>query len=244
MEILNHSKYGRNINSMERLASVVAGTMLTMHGMRRRGTGGALTAAAGAELIRRGATGHCFCYELFGISTAPQSPGTSVPYPLGIRVDSSVTIHRPVETVYQYWRRLENLPKFMRHLKSVTVTDGTHSHWVALAPRGKTVEWDAEIITDIENEKIAWRSLPGSKVQNAGSVQFRPAPGDRGTVITVELQYNPPAGIVGAAVAWMSGEEPSLQIRDDLHRLKQALEAGEVPTIEGQPAGERHPVHA
>jgi uncharacterized membrane protein len=132
----------------------------------------------------------------------------------------------------------------MRHLKSVTVIDETRSRWEALAPRGKTVEWEAEIISDIENERIAWRSLPGSKVQNAGSVHFRPAPGNRGTVVTVELQYNPPAGIVGAVVAWMSGEEPSLQIKDDIHRLKQALEAGEVPTIEGQSAGDRQPVRA
>lgn len=244
MEILSHLKYGQNVNSLERMASVMAGAMLTVQGLRRRGTGGFLTTAAGAELIRRGATGRCYCYELFGVSTAQRSPGTSVPYPLGIRVDSSITINRPVHEIYQYWRRLENLPKFMRHLKSVTVIDETHSRWVALGPRGRSVEWEAEIITDVENRKIAWRSLPGSSVQNAGSVQFSPAPGDRGTVVTVELQYNPPAGIVGAVVAWMSGEEPSLQIRDDLHRLKQALEAGEVPTTEGQSAGERHPVHA
>jgi uncharacterized membrane protein len=244
MEILSHLKYGQNVSHLERMASLMAGTMLTVQGLRRRSPGGILAAAAGAELIRRGASGHCYCYELFGVSTAPQSPGTSVPYPLGVRVDSSVTINRPVEQVYQYWRNLENLPNFMRHLKSVTVIDETRSRWEALAPRGKTVEWEAEIISDIENERIAWRSLPGSKVQNAGSVHFRPAPGNRGTVVTVELQYNPPAGIVGAVVAWMSGEEPSLQIKDDIHRLKQALEAGEVPTIEGQSAGDRQPVRA
>lgn len=244
MEILSHRKYGQNVSSLERMASVMAGTMLTMQGLRRRGPAGLLTAAAGAELIRRGATGHCYAYELFGVSTAPQSAGTSVPYPVGIRVDSSITINRPVDEIYQYWRHLENLPKFMRHLQSVTVIDSKHSRWVALAPRGKTVEWEAEMITDIENEKIAWRSMPGSSVQNAGSVQFRPAPGNRGTEVIVELQYNPPAGIVGAVLAWMSGEEPSLQIRDDLHRLKQALEAGEVPTTYGQPAGDRQPVNA
>lgn len=243
MEIISHLKYGQNISGLERMASVMAGTFLTVQGMRRRGPAGILTAATGAELIRRGATGRCYCYELFGVSTVPRAEGTVIPYPLGIRVDRSVTINRPVEDVYQYWRNLENLPNFMRHLKSVTVIDATRSRWVALAPRGRTVEWEAEIITDVENEKIAWRSAPGSSVQNAGSVQFRPAPGDRGTEITVALQYNPPAGIVGAVLAWLSGEEPSLQIRDDLHRLKQALEAGEVTTTEGQPVGERQPVH-
>jgi uncharacterized membrane protein len=193
----------------------------------------------GGELVRRGATGHSFLYEAVGVRTASLGQGaetTSVPYELGVRVDEIITVNKPPEEVYRFWRNLENLPSFMKHLESVRVLDGGRSHWVAKAPAGRTVEWDAVIHNEVPNELIAWRSLPDSRVDHAGSVQFRLAPGGRGTEVRVELQYNPPGGLMGAAVAKIWGEEPSQQVKEDLRRFKQILEAGEILTTEGQPS--------
>jgi uncharacterized membrane protein len=143
----------------------------------------------------------------------------------------------PRAEVYRFWRDFANLPRFMKHLESVQVVDETRSHWVAKGPAGRRVEWDAVVHNEVENERIAWRSLPGSDVDNAGTVWFKDAPGDRGTEVRVELQYNPPGGALGAVFAWLWGEEPGVQIQDDLHRLKALLEAGEIVTTEGQPSG-------
>ena len=149
-----------------------------------------------------------------------------------VHVSAVTTIKRPVDDVYDFWRDFENFPRFMRHLESVRVLDGRRSHWRAKAPAGMTVEWEAEIVGERDNESISWRSLPGAGVQNRGAVRFRPAPGGRGTEVRVDLEYVPPGGSVGRAVAMLFGEEPQQQVRDDLRRVKQILEAGEVPTSE------------
>ncbi len=147
----------------------------------------------------------------------------------GIKVEESVTINRPVLEVYRFWRNFENLPRFMDHLESVTVSDDTHSHWVAKGPAGTRVEWDAIVHNEVEDELIAWRSLPGAEVNNAGSVHFTPTPEGSGTDVRVVLSYEPPAGKLGAAVAKLLGEEPSQQVADDLRRFKQVLDSGDVP---------------
>jgi uncharacterized membrane protein len=151
---------------------------------------------------------------------------------------TAITIRRPVEEVYRYWRDLTNLPSFMNHLASVEVTDG-RSHWTANAPAGTTVEWDAEVVEDRPDERIAWRALEGSQVSNSGSVWFAPAPGSDGTEVRVELAYDPPGGALGKVVAKLFGEEPQQQLTDDLRRLKQVLETGEVVLSEGSPEGTR-----
>jgi uncharacterized membrane protein len=140
---------------------------------------------------------------------------------------------------YAFWRNLRNLPRFMAHLEAVEVQDERRSHWVARAPGGTTVEWDAEIVEDQPNERIAWRSLESSDVPNSGTVRFEQAPGGRGTLVRVELRYEPPGGELGRSVAKLFGEEPEQQVDADLRRFKQVLEAGEVPTTEGQPEGRR-----
>jgi uncharacterized membrane protein len=155
----------------------------------------------------------------------------------GVHVEHSVTINRPVSEVYRFWRNLENLPKFMRHLETVAMREEGISHWVARGPGGMRVEWDARIINEIENKVIGWQSLEGSTIATAGSVHFEET--DRGTVVRVHLQYNPPGGRLGAAVAWLTGEEPNLQVREDMRRFKQLMETGEIPTIEGQSSGRR-----
>jgi uncharacterized membrane protein len=156
---------------------------------------------------------------------------------ISIRVRKSVTINRPAEELYGFWRDFQNLGRFMKHVESVQVTGDNRSHWVAKGPAGKSVEWDAETVEDRPNELIAWRSVEGSSVQNSGFVRFEPAAGGRGTVVRVELEYYPPAGLLGATVAKLLGEEPKGQLEEDLRRLKQIMEAGEIITTEGQPAG-------
>lgn len=155
----------------------------------------------------------------------------------GIHVEEAVTVDRPLPDVFRFWRSLENLPAFMKHLDSVSQREAGISHWVARSPAGMRVEWDARIINEIDNKLIGWQSLEGAMIATAGSVNFRETP--RGTEVRVHLQYNPPAGRLGAAVAWLFGEEPSLQVREDLRRFKQFIETGEIPTTEGQPRGGR-----
>jgi uncharacterized membrane protein len=152
---------------------------------------------------------------------------------------TAVTIRRPVEEVYGFWRDFANLPTFMYHLKSVEPTGDGRSHWTANAPAGATVDWDAELVEDQPNALIAWASLEGSKVANSGSVAFTPAPGGDGTEVRVELSYDPPGGALGKVAAKLFGEEPQQQISDDLRRLKQVLETGEVVLSEGSPEGTR-----
>jgi uncharacterized membrane protein len=146
----------------------------------------------------------------------------------GVKVEESVTINRPVLEVYRFWRNFENLPRFMDHLEAVTVIDDARSRWVAKGPAGTKVEWDAIIHNEVEDELIAWRSLPGAEVNNAGSVHFTPTPDGTGTDVRVVLSYEPPAGMVGVAVAKLLGEEPSKQVADDLRRFKQVMDSGDL----------------
>jgi uncharacterized membrane protein len=154
-----------------------------------------------------------------------------------IRVARSIVIHRRPDEIYAFWRRMENLPRFMYHLQEVRATGPNTSHWVTTAPGGATVEWDSELTADQPNELLAWRSMPGAQVENAGTVRFEPRPGGRGTIVRVELEYRPPGGIAGAAFSMLFNESPQQQLHDDLHRLKQVLEAGEVVRSDGSPSG-------
>ena len=158
-----------------------------------------------------------------------------------IRTKRSVTVGRPVEEVYAFWRDFSNLPRFMRHLESVTETAGNRSHWVAKAPAGQQVEWDAELTEDVPNERISWRSVEGSDVKNAGTVTFRAAPGGRGTEVRVELEYDPPFGKLGSKVAMLWREEPGQQVQDDLRHFKQVLETGEIVVSDATKERGPHP---
>jgi uncharacterized membrane protein len=152
-------------------------------------------------------------------------------------VNKSIVINASAEEVYQFWRDFENLPQFMRYLESVTVTGEGRSHWVAKAPGG-SVEWDAEITEDRPNQSISWRSLEGSEVETSGTVRFEPAVGGRGTVVHVQLDYNPPGGALGALFAKLFGEDPDGQMQTDLRRFKQVIELGEVVVSDGTLTGE------
>lgn len=178
-----------------------------------------------------------------GVSRAPDgdlhNPNAAIAAGEGVKVQDVVTINKPASELFTFWRNFANLPQFMKHLESVAVADNMHSHWVAKAPLGKTVAWDAEIINEQPGRLIAWRTLPGADVTSAGTVRFEPAPGGRGTEVRVILEYKPPAGKVGVIVAKLFGEEPQQQVSSDLRRFKQLMETGEVATLEGQPAGKR-----
>jgi uncharacterized membrane protein len=161
-------------------------------------------------------------------SVTPRPSGPAVKWNTGIHVRKSITIGRPREEIYRFWRNFENLPDFMRHLESVRDEGNGRSHWKASAPAGTSVEWDAEIVDDVVGERIAWSSLPGSTVRNRGTVTFRDAPGDRGTEVLVDLRYDPPGGSVTNAVATLFREAPGQQVQEDLRALKQVMETGEV----------------
>jgi len=152
----------------------------------------------------------------------------SVPHDEGYKVEKVVTIERTPEELYRFWRNFENLPRFMEHVKLVTVRDANHSHWVVKGPAGKEVEWDAEIINEVPNQVIGWRSLDGADVANAGSVHFDQAGAPTGTEVRVVLKYSPPAGALGALVAAIFGENPAKQLEDDLNRFKEVMETGQV----------------
>ena len=156
-----------------------------------------------------------------------------------VQVKRAITVNRPPEEVYRFWRDFENLPRFMLHLESVRAGGDGRSRWTAKAPAGRTVSWDAEIVQDRPNSLIAWRSLPGADVSNLGTVRFEPAPGGRGTEVHVDLRYEPPGGKVGATIAKLFGEEPSLQMRHDLSRFKQVMETGEVVRSDATLQGSR-----
>jgi uncharacterized membrane protein len=161
------------------------------------------------------------------------------PWPHGMTLDAAITVRSPREEVYRFWRDLTNLPRFMIHLESVQVTDERYSYWIARGPGRRTVEWDAEIVEDRPGEIIAWRSGETARVRNSGVVRFADAPGGRGAEVRVELRYDPPGGMAGAAFARLMGEHPEQQVRDDLRRFKQVMEIGEVTRSEGSPEGVR-----
>lgn len=233
----SHACSRKNVGSNERWISAGAGAALALLGLSRRGLGGLLALGAGAALIHRGVTGHCHAYEALGIDSSERNPATGVPAKMGTRVEKSITINCPPEQLYAYWRDVENLPKVMRHLQSVDAKDKRSMHWVAKGPLGITVEWDAEIINERENEMIAWRSLPGGDIDTAGSIHFNKLPHDRGTEVRVSIKYNPPGGKIVDGIAWLLGSSLEQEVEEDLKNFKSAVETGEIPTAMGQPRG-------
>ena len=232
-----------NVAKGERIGSVALGAALVGLGVRRRDPIGLVAALFGGYFITRGATGNCLVYRALGVSTgsadAVLAPwhrddvtgrAATVNARKAIKVERAVTIDRPRDELFAFWRNFENLPRFMEHLVSVRVDTPTRSHWEAKAPGGKTVEWDAEIVNEVPYEIIAWKSVGEPDVANAGAVNFFDAPGGRGTIVRVTLDYEPPAGRLGAMLSHFSAEEPDRQIREDLRKFKQLMETGEITT--------------
>jgi uncharacterized membrane protein len=226
----------KNVGQVERWLSLVAGAVLIAAAAKKRNAATLVAAGAGVGLIFRGASGHCPIYAEFGMSTATDEDAR-LAYGEGFRVERGITIQKSIDEVFDFWRDLANLPKFMEHVIDVKTVDDRRSHWTVQAPMGRTVEWDAEIIHEVRNQVIGWKTVEGADVKHAGSVQFRELPAGRGTELRVELRYDPPGGHLGKWIAAILGEEPSEQVASDLRRLKRLLETGEEPTVEGQPSG-------
>ena len=224
-----------NVGNVERLISGVGGGALIGYAITNRTKTGIALGLLGAGLLYRGATGQCEAYRSLGINTAAND---SEDVARDVHIEKSITVNSTPKELFRFWRNFENLPAFMEDLESVTQLDETRSHWVATGPGGKQVEWDAEIYNEKEDELIAWRSLPGSDVTNAGSVHFEEAPG-HGTYVKVVLNYNPPGGKAASLLAKLFGKEPGQLVEHNLRRFKQLIETGEIPTTKGQTSGRK-----
>lgn len=207
-------------NMIGRGVHLVSGASLLLWAFGRHSTLTRLLMLAGAgTLIFHGLEGRGPLYRLLdrGVMRRGARP---------VKVEHTVTVNRPVEEVYSFWRNLENLPRFMTHLHSVETLDERRSYWRAHSPFGGMVEWEAEITKEAPNEELGWRSLPGSQVDSAGVVRFLPALNGAGTHVQVEMKYTPPAGRIGSFVARLLGEDPQTQIEEDLEKLRHLLESG------------------
>lgn len=225
----------QNLGRNERVISMAGGGLLAAYGLKRRGATGVALALAGAALLRRGATGHCRVYDAMDVAPAAErgrrwlvrqrGPSAVIDGRRAERVVHTVTIGRPRAELYAYWRDLENLPRIMRNLESVRVVNRKRSRWTVRGPAGRTVQWDALINNEVVNEVIGWKSVPGVEIPNAGSVRFTDSADGRGTVLQVTIEYAPPGGAVGSAVARLFGDDPARQVAEDLDTFKQNLEA-------------------
>jgi uncharacterized membrane protein len=208
----------------------------TEPGTRRGAGGGGLAALLGGAALA--------AYAVYkGTSRGRETHTAASPAPrhepLPSHIETSVSVLRPPQELYSFWRNFENLPRFMRHLESVRNTGDGRSHWIARTPVGSRVEWDAEVIEEREGQLLSWQSVPGSQIHNAGSVLFEPMPADRGTMVRVSFDLVPPGGAAGRLAAKALGPITRQQVHEDLRRFKNLMEAGEIPTTEGQPEGRR-----
>lgn len=215
-----------NVGEKDRLISLIGGGALALLGLSRRSIGGIALATVGSALIYRGVTRRDPIYERLKISTADKNraPNSSVAHKASLRVERSITINKPADEIYRFWREASNLARFQTNLESVSEISSNRQHWVAKGPGGKKLEWDAEIINDKPGELIAWRTLEGADVPSAGSVQFRSA--GSGTEVKVEMQYQPPAGVAGDLVSKITGDDPDKQTQQNLEELKRLMESG------------------
>ena len=207
----------QNVSAAERVFTITLGSVLAAYGLSRRSWTGTAIAGLGAFLVYRGVTGYSRVYRRMGIER-PDAP---------IEIIQSATIHRPRQEVYAFWRNLENLPRFMPHLRTVQQQSETRSRWIANVPASRrTVQWESEIVDDRPNELIRWHALPGGSLMHSGEVRFLPAPGDRGTEVHVRMRYEPPIGVALGVLLYPFGKEI---VAEELRRLKRLLEAGEIP---------------
>lgn len=219
-----------NVGDVERWLSVIGGGILALYGLRRS-LGNLVLIAGGGALIYRGLTGWCAVYEALQLSTTSADTGP------GMTLEAAITVHKPAAEVYRFWRHLENHPRFVSHLQSVVSTGGKRSHWVAKAPMQQPIAWDAEIVEERQNALISWRSMPGADIDHAGTVRFRELPNGRGTEVRLRLEYAPPGGMAGIALARLFKTLTAQQLQEDLRRCKQIIETGETPTTTHQPSG-------
>ncbi|HWA82152.1 MAG TPA: SRPBCC family protein [Fimbriimonadaceae bacterium] len=207
---------------VEHLAALLTGGLLYATGARKGGFAGFLFKTGGLALLYRGQQGYRRLYNTLGVRLDDRPTGVGKQ---NIRVESEIVVRRPREELYRIWRNFENLPVFMDHLVKVVELTDYESRWVARAPAGMVITWDAVVINDVENELIAWETLEGSGVDHAGSVHFSNEVGGA-TRIRVILRYDPPADLFGAFIGKVFGSDPQRQIDHDLRRFKRIMEVG------------------
>lgn len=228
----------KNIGDFQRMLSAIVGIALLARGVSHRNWTGTASTMIGGGLLYRAISGYC---PVFGAMAVDMSDDNQAGRPsdtnrLGRRkvhtdratkIQKAIEINRPANEIYRFWRSLDNLPLIMNHLDSVRVIDDRRSHWVMkTVPGVPKVEWDAEIINDVENQRIGWRSLNGADVDHTGSVEFKPTGDGQRTWLTVRMQYEPPGGRIGATMAKWLGADPDMKIGVDLQRFKEQMETG------------------
>jgi uncharacterized membrane protein len=208
-----------NLEWTERFASVAIGTKLAFSGalrVFRHPVASIVKLFAGGYLIQRGVTGHCDLYSKLGKQSTE---------PVNINIRYTFTVNRPRQEVYNFWRKLENLPLFMSHLDNVQAITEKRSHWEAKIPGNiGNISWDAEIVNDVDGIVIAWQSVPGSTIDNAGKVEFEDAPDGRYTIVKVVISYLPPAGGVGMGLAKLLNPIFEKIVRKDVMGFKDYME--------------------
>jgi uncharacterized membrane protein len=227
-----------NVGQVERWASGIGGGFLVLQGLRRADFGGLALAILGGALAYRGISGHCQAYEALDINTAGKhrSDAEESIYH-GQLVKHTQTINRTPSEIYDFLQIPANHARFNERVESVSRSDDGVWHWAFKGPFNSIWKFDSSRINEEPGRLIAWKSLPGGDIENAGSIRLAPVWDGRGTEVTLEVSYQPPAGTVGVAIAKMLGHDPNAQVREDLRRLKNLLETGEIPTVLGQPAG-------
>jgi uncharacterized membrane protein len=222
-------RFRANVGSKERAGSLLAGSALIATGLFRPSAQRWMLVGAGAALVIRGATGYCSLYHALGVNYRDRRQRDGVPGNEGVRIEHTVDIHCPAADLYQFWRRVDQLPKILRHVESVRAVDEWHSHWVARGPLGPALEWDAEIINEHDNELIAWQSVHGADLKNAGSVRFETID-DELTRMKVCLELLPVGGTAAIALARLFGTDPQRELETDLERFKDFAERELTPS--------------
>jgi uncharacterized membrane protein len=232
---LGRQAQGADLDMVGRYVLATGGTLLAAGGLKQGGLTGVVMAIAGCGLIWRASEERPLLEMPFG-GRGDHARGVDERHG-PVTYERSVTIGKPREEVYRFFRDFRNLPRFMAEVERIDVKDERNSHWAVKAPMGRRVEWDSEVHDEAEGERIAWRTVGNAEVHSEGRVRFKDAVGGRGTVVTVTLRYEPPGGHVGQAIAWLTGHEPQRQLADSLRRLKAVLETGDVVKGQGPGAG-------
>jgi len=221
-----------NVSWSERVASAGLGGYLLGAGLKnltRKPVRGLIQTLLGGYLLYRGSSGNCMLYSSLGHNSDAHHADS-------VNIRTSMRVNRPRSEVYQFWRRLENLPRFMKHLLTVNEIDGKRSHWEAVLPGSvATIKWDAEIVKETPDQLIGWQSVPQSTIENAGKVEFNDAPGG-GTDLEITISYRPPAGDIGAGIAKLFNPVFRKVVTEDIKKFKDYIENRDTPTYVGQSA--------
>jgi uncharacterized membrane protein len=216
-----------NVNQVERIVSGVFGGVWLLQSLGHRGL---LEKALAGALLYRGISGHSYLYQWLNVNTANGSGGGQG------EVERAITIEKPVEEVYQFWKVPENFVQVMANFAQVSQSSDGHVHWAMNGPMQQSIEWDSQVVEDIPNERIRWQTVGDSKASNGGEVHFRPAPGKWGTEVTLRLSFNAPGGAIGGGISKTLGLIPRTIEEKSLRRFKSLIETGEIPTLAHNPA--------